>query len=146
MPELHFHAGVMDAVATGNIDKILSYGTNAAQAAAQPMRAVNKTAVTSFENISVGEDQSLAVFLINGVKVEHSNLRQERISPLLSFAKYGADIEMMKSAEPFLREIACLHGISDRPLHPNLLETVYDEDEALSMDAIDQFQQSLSPC
>jgi hypothetical protein len=37
-----------------------------------------------------------------------------------------------------------MHGISEQPRHPRMLETVFDEDEDLAMDAIDQLQQSMS--
>lgn len=50
---------------------------------------------------------------------------------------------MMKSSDPFIREIACLHGLSEKPRHTGLLETVFDVDEDLALDAISQLQQSL---
>jgi hypothetical protein len=42
------------------------------------------------------------------------------------------------------RELACLHGLAEHPRHAELLETAYDEDEDLALDAIDQLQQSVS--
>lgn len=54
-----------------------------------------------------------------------------------------ADQVLMKTATPFIRELACLHGVTDRPRHPEGLE--FDEDEDLAMYTIDQLQQSLSP-
>ncbi len=50
----------------------------------------------------------------------------------------------MKSADPFIREIACLHGLADHPRHPKLVEAVNDEDEDLALDAINQLQQPFS--
>ena len=49
------------------------------------------------------------------------------------------------SGNTFIREIACLHGIARSPRHPDMLESVFDEDEDLAIDAVDQLQQSLSP-
>jgi len=51
----------------------------------------------------------------------------------------------MTSGNAFIREIACLHGIAPGPRHPEMLESVFDEDEDLAIDAVDQLQQSLSP-
>lgn len=59
IPELHFHSHVMAAVATGNVDGVLSIGTNAAQATAQPLRASGKTGNMSRADLSLVEGQSL---------------------------------------------------------------------------------------
>lgn len=143
IPELRFHAKVMDAVGSGNIDQLLPLGTNAAQAAAQTLRAAGKRCNTTLEDFSVPEEQALAIFILNGVSVDRSE-STGTVSNLMRFAVSGADINLMKDAEPFIRELACLHGIVGRPRHPELLEAVFDEDEDLAMDAIDQLQQSLS--
>ena len=119
-------------------------GTNAAQAAAQPLRAAGKRATTSLLELQEPEEQALAVFFLNGVPVERSPRAERGTTELVSFAVNGADLNLMKSADPFIREIACLHGLADHPRHPELLEAVYDEDEDLALDAIDQLQQSFS--
>ena len=41
----------------------------------------------------------------------------------------------------FLRELACLHGLAD-PRHPATLESVFDKDEHLAIDAVEQLQDS----
>lgn len=142
LPELQFHASVMQAVATGHIDQILTLGTNAAQAAAQPLKISGRTVKTSLPDFSLAEEQSFAVFLLNGVTVQH-NFDQDNTAELMRFAKSGADIEMMRSTDPYIREISCLHGLSKKPRHSGLLESVFDIDEDLAMDAIEQLQQSL---
>ncbi len=144
LPELRFQAEVMAAVASGNIDRLVQLGSNAAQAAAQPLRAAHRQATLTSRELGEAEAQGLAVFLLNGVPVmrEGPPLRQE--SELTRFATAGADVALMKSDHPFMRELACLHGLTDQPRHPETLETAFDEDEALAMDAIDQMQQSPS--
>ncbi len=145
LPELKFHESVMNAVAFGRIDGVLSLGTNAAQAAAQPLRAAGMRCTASAQSFSEIEIQGLAVLKLNGVKVDcHSSLTPDK-SELTRFAASGVDRALMKSTDPFIREIACLHGISDQPRHPALLESVFDEDEELTLDAIDQIQQSYTP-
>ncbi len=143
LPELNFHAVVMDAVASGNIDRLLSLGTNAAQATAQPMKAANKQATTTLLQFSEAEEQALAVFFLNGVAVKRDEQTPVLSSELMSFAISGVDIDLMKSSKSFMREIACLHGLG-RPRHADMLETVFDKDESLAMDAIEQLQQSTS--
>lgn len=144
IPELHFHAQVMRAVATGNVDRVLACGTNAVQAAAQPLRAAGKTANVTRAELTPAEVQSLAVLLLNGVTVERPDTLSEK-THLMDVALSGGSISLMKQSEPFVREIACLHGITDRPRHPEILESVFDRDEVLAWDAIDQLQQSVSP-
>ena len=62
----------------------------------------------------------------------------------MRFATGGADIELMKSSQPFMRELACLHGLTESPRHSDMLDKVFDEDEALALDAIEQLQHSIS--
>lgn len=140
--ELFFHAQVMRAVSTGNIDSILQMGTNAAQAAAQPLRASGKNVTTKLHKLSSVEEHSLAVFFFNGVHVEHGAFLDHSPSELIHFAMNGSDISLMKSSDPFIREMACLHGLCEQPKHPDMLDIVFDEDEELALDAIDHLQDS----
>lgn len=143
VPELAFHAAVMKAVATGQIDELLSMGVNAAQAAAQPMRAAMKPGTTSFAFFPKTKQQSLAVLLMNGVQVQLSS-NHEDDSPLIWLAKNGVTLDMMQSDDVAFQNFACLHGLSEAR-HPAIFETAFDEDEALALDAIDQLNQSGSP-
>ena len=143
--DLHLQSIVMEAVANGKIDSLLRLGTNAAQAAAQPMRAGNKAASFQTRELSDAESQGLAVFRLNGVDLASTVAQISGETDLLSFAQYGASSTLMKSSDHFMSELACLHGISDQPRHAAILESVFDEDEQLAMDAVDQLGQSLSP-
>lgn len=143
LPELHFHSEVMRCVATGDITSILSMGTNVAQAASQPMRSIRKSVTHNLSTLSSVEEQSLAIFILNGIQVTGITANNEP-SELMQFALNGSDVDLMKDAQPFMRELACLHGLSESPRHAQVLESVYDIDEALAMDAIDQLQQSVS--
>ena len=145
VPELHLQSLVMLATASGNIDRILGLGTNAAQATAQPMRAGGKTATLNLTTLTEAEQQALAVFRLNGIEVEAQRKTEVAESELLEFAGSGSNAKLMTSSNAFIREIACLHGIASAPRHPEMLESVFDEDEELAVDAVDQLQQSLSP-
>lgn len=146
LPELHFHAAVMAAVASGDIDQVISLGTNAAQATAQPLRAAGRTATCSLGKLDTeAQAQALTMFLFNGVVVRRPSGAAMPDSDLMKFAFYGANLQMMMtSGSTFMRELSSLHGITNEPRHATMMETAFDQDEALTMDAIDQLQQSIS--
>ena len=141
-PELQFHAGVLTGIATRDLGPVLAMGTNAAQAAAQSLRAANATCTLAKEPQDDAMRQALAVVLLNGVTVERPRA-MSGVSTFLRFASSGANPEMMRSADPFLRELACLHGLS-APRHAATLESVFDQDEHLAIDAVEQLQDSAS--
>lgn len=142
--ELRFHSEVMAAVESGNIDGLLSLGSNSAQAAAQPLRASGRRVTSASAKFGEAEEQGLAAFCLNGVAVERNVAIGQQGSELIRFATAGVDVALMKSNDPFMRELGCLHGLSNQARHPEILESAFDEDEALVMDAIDQIQQSFS--
>src|SRR5205823_5138810 len=90
------------------------------------------------------KEQSLAVFLMNGVTVNRPTPIQVPESEWIRFGTIGTDQALMKSDNPFLREIACLHGISHGPRHVSVFDHAFDEHEALTMDAVTQLQQSIT--
>lgn len=143
--ELHLQALAMHATASGKLDQILELGTNAAQATAQPMRAGGKNATLNKANLTEAEQQALAVFRLNGVEVVRQSKNAPAESELLKFSEFGSDTKLMTSGNGFIREISCLHGIANAPRHPEILESVFDEDEDFAIDAVEQLQQSLSP-
>jgi len=144
-PELHLHCQVMKAVGTGEIDELLPLGNNAAQAAAQPLFAAGKRCSIAKDVDTEVMKQGLAIFLFNGVPVTQPESSSHVHSEMLRFAASGSDAALMRSADPYIREVACLHGLTPTPRHPETLATVFDEDEDLAMDAVEQLQQSASP-
>lgn len=50
--------------------------------------------------------------------------------------------ELMRSTNPFIQELACLHGLQDTPRFNSLLDSAFDSDEALAFDAINQLNES----
>jgi hypothetical protein len=145
IPELHLHSRVMKAVATGRIDEILSLGTNAAQAAAQPLVVAKRGCSVSTQIDSDVKHQGLAIFLFNGVPVALPANVSLKQSVLLRFASSGADMDLMRTGDPYIRELACLHGLEGGPRHADMLTSAFDEDEELAMDAVEQLQESASP-
>lgn len=142
--DLYLHSVIMATVASGDINSLLPLGTNAAQAAAQPMRAGNKSAFRQSRAITDAESQALAIFHLNGVKMEPVLNMGGTESPMLSFAELGANKSLMRSSDSFISELSSLHGLSECPRHAKTLESVFDEDEQLALDAVDQLGQSPS--
>lgn len=145
VPELHLHGRVMQAVATGNVDALLPLGVNAAQAAAQALAANDEVATVTLATLSEVERQSLAILIMNGVQIQGQPYELAAESELMRVARNGCDRELMKSQDPFLRELACLHGLAHEPRHAEMFRTAFDQDDDLVMDAIDQLQEYPSP-
>lgn len=78
---------------------------------------------------------------MNGLSVERPALGDDQ-SRLLRFASSGVDRALMKSPVPFLREVACLHGLNEAPRHKAMLSTVFDAAEEITFDAVEQQHQS----
>jgi hypothetical protein len=145
IPELAFHAAVLEAVASGDVDKVLSFGTNAVQAVAQILRAANKPALIANPVDTEVRTQGAAVLAFNGVEITGGGGGNWRNDDLVRLAMHGADYNLMTSPDAFLRELACLHGHSDQPRHPEMLETAFDEAQELSLDVLNELQGSVSP-
>lgn len=145
VPELLFQAAVLGAVATGDVDDLLNLGANAVQAAAQVLRAAGKPAIIRNAIDTEVRIQGVAVLGFNGVKIEGGGGGSWREHELVRFAFHGAAPDLMRSSDPFVRELACLHGLSDQPRHPEMLETAFDESQELALDALNELRGSGSP-
>lgn len=141
IPALRFQSAVARSIATGDVSEILDYGVNAAQAVAQPLSMRTPQAVATKAPLNPAAQQALAVLRMNGLSVEGPALGGEQ-SQLLRFASSGVDRALMKSGEPFLRELACLHGLNEAPRHKAMLSTVFDAAEEITFDAVEQEHQS----
>jgi hypothetical protein len=138
IPELRFHTAVMQAVATGGLDDVLGLGTNAAQAAAQPLHARGRSGTLQRTTLTDVEADAFAVVLFNGVSVSTPvTTGDQRDRPLLEFASRGGTLDLMKTRDSFIREVACLHGIASRARHRDVMGSAYDEDEAQILDAVE---------
>jgi hypothetical protein len=143
--ELYLHGRVMQAVATANVDELLPLGANAAQAAAQALAANGDVALVTPRKFSLAESQGLAILIMNGVQIVTNGVPLDDDTELMRLAQKGSDPGLMKSKDEFLRELACLHGLSKAPRHESMFQTAFDQDDDLVMDAIDQLQEYVSP-
>lgn len=139
--ELTFYSEILRAVATGEVERVLRLGANAARAVAQVLKASDRTASIGDAEGARGPawEEALGAFFLQGVEVRGA----ERGGEFVRFAAEGVDLKLMSSDDGYLRELSCLHGLGP-PRHPEILEAAFDTDEQLAMDAVDQLQDYLS--
>lgn len=137
--DLYLIAKIMEAVASRDFTDVLSMGVNATHSAAQLVRAEGNKPVRIDNDINLCPvvEQSLAVLVINGVQHNYGAINTE----LMQLAEANSMKDLMKSKNCFVREFACLHGLSE-PRHQSILDSSFDRDEELAMDVLNQLQRS----
>ena len=134
----------MKAVASGEIDDLLILGNERSTSCGAASISCGQGVL--FRQSSKQRDKGTGT---GNFPLQRSAREAARDSPpvrseILRFATSGSDMSLIRSADPYIREIACLHGLSQSPRHEHLLRAVFDEDEELAMDAIEQVEQSAS--
>jgi hypothetical protein len=143
LPELRLIAEVFTAVVTEDTSELLQFGINAVQAAAQVLRLTNRPVRCQPTSWQMAEKQGLAILQLNGVAIDTANNAIVPDDELNRFALWNqAGGNLMESEEPFIRELACLHGVGDDRRHASMLDLAFDRDEQLAFDAITQLQPS----
>ena len=130
-PELAMLAEILHAVGTRDITRLLRMGSNAAQSAAQILKLTSGAIACRVESWGPVERQCLAILRANGISVDGP--ADDELNRFALWRERGR--ELMESGDPFIQEMACLHGISDHPRHPRILETALDRGEELAFDA-----------
>lgn len=130
-PELAMLAEILNAVGTRNITQILRLGSNAAQSVAQPLKLTSAPVHCQIESWNSAERQGLAILRANGISV--AGPVDDELNRFALWNERGH--ELMKSDELFIKEMACLHGISNQPRHPEMLDTALNHGEELAFDA-----------
>nr|WP_156889347.1 RNA-directed DNA polymerase [Halomonas sp. 1513] len=138
-PDMYLIAKIMEAVASRDFTDVLSMGVNATHSAAQLVRAEGNEPVRIDNDIDLCPvvEQSLAVLVINGVQHNYETINTE----LMQLASAAGIKDLMKSRNGFVREFACLHGLSESR-HQSYLDSSFDRDEELAMDVLNQLQRS----
>lgn len=141
--ELQMQCEVSKAAATGDVSTVLSMGSNAVQSAAQPLRAVQRAVTYKVASLTEVELQGLAVLNFNGLSVHRAGgeVGLSSSAELLRVAEDAVDLQMMKSIDPFVREIACLAGVGSTD-HSALVESAFDEADEFVLDAVERLQES----
>jgi hypothetical protein len=130
-PELAMLAEILHAVGTRDITRLLRMGSNAAQSAAQTLKLTPGAITCRVESWGSVERQGLAILRANGISVDGP--ADDELNRFALWRERGH--ALMESGDPFIGELACLHGISEQPRHPRILETALDRGEELAFDA-----------
>ena len=130
-PELAMLAEILHAVGTRDVTDLLRMGSNAAQSAAQTLKLTAGAVACRVEFWNSAERQGLAILRANGISV--AGPADDELNRFALWQERGHTL--MKSGDPFIQEMACLHGISEHPRHPVILETALDRGEELAFDA-----------
>lgn len=138
-PDLYLIAKTMEAVSSRNFTDVLSMGVNVTHSAAQLVRAEGYMVVQIDKGIDLSPvvEQSLAVLVVNGVQHDYEAINTE----LMQLAAADGIKDLMQSKNGFVKEFACLHGLSE-PRHQNVLDSAFDRGEDLAMDILNQLQSS----
>ena len=138
-PELRFHSEILNAVGKQDVSRLLSFGTNAVQSAAQPLRMNGRPVRCDIKEWSDVRRQGLAILQLNGIALADQQNIPLPDNELNQFARWDAGAPaLMKSSDSFIREMACLHGCDSDRRHAALLDNAFDPDEELAFDAITQ--------
>lgn len=137
--ELVLQREVVKATVDRDLTRLVSMGVNAVQAASQPLAASKGAVSLSGAKLSAAELQGVAVAALNGINVVGA---VEDVSDvgILDLSRGVRIKELQRSSSPFITEIAYLSGREGS--HASLLSGAFDEDEELSFDAVDRFEES----
>lgn len=143
-PELFLQSEVMRAIYSQDVSSLIKLGTNAVQAAAQILRIQENPVICSLHSFGKVELQGLAILRLNGIKIKFLDSLDihATIDPFNQFALGINSVELMRSENLYIKEIACLRGVDRELKHSDLLNTAFDRDETLSFDIIDQLEVS----
>lgn len=130
-PELAMLAEILHAVGTRDITRLLRMGSNAVQSAAQPLKLTPGAITCQVQSWGSVERQGLAILRANGTSV--AGPADDELNRFALWNERGH--QLMQSDDPFIQEVACLHGISNYSRHPVILETALDRGEELAFDA-----------
>lgn len=130
-PELNMLAEVLHAIGRREVTRLLRMGSNAAQSAAQTLKLTSGEITCQIESWIPAERQGLAILRANGINI--AGPADDELNRFALWQESGH--KLMKSDDLFIQEMACLHGISNFPRHPEILETAFDRGEELAFDA-----------
>lgn len=137
--ELRFYTEVLRAVEIYDVSRLISFGTNAVQSAAQALRMTNQPVRCAPAQWTEVERQGLAILHLNGLNLSGPESTTAPTVELNRLARWDTGSEaLMRSSDPFIREVACLHGCQSDGRHHAVLDTAFDRDEELALDALNQ--------
>jgi hypothetical protein len=137
IPEMSLISKIMNAVATRDVSEVVKLGSNATQSAAQILKTIDKPVKCTVNGTNEMVYQSISYLILNGISMEFEKIDGE----FSEFARGENIIKLMNSDDQYIREVACLHGVSD-PRHSEIFDEAFDRDEELIFDVISQLHNS----
>ena len=137
-PELTVLAEIMEAVARRDVSRLLPLGGNLVQSAAQALRQSDEAVECSLPSWDAASRQGLAILRANGIEADGPV--DDELNRFALWRENGGDL--MESEDPFIKELACLHGTTSLPRHSTIFETAFDRSEELAFDVINQLRDS----
>jgi len=132
--EMAMTSTVYEAIATGDVTNLMAYGPNAAQAAAQPLRAIGE--VVQCGDIDWTKEeilQAYGVIRLNGLRFERTTL--DPLHPMVRFCDWNkGSSTLYQSANEYFRELGCIHGVAEPDLNSWAVETAFDRDDDMVFD------------
>src|SRR5262249_18779730 len=118
------------------------FGPAAAQAAAQPLRALThplRCAPREWSNVSV---QAYAILSLNGIRFAERPAGLPD-TPLVRFCEWNERASALwQSPDGYFRELACVHGLTKTDLNTWAIETAFDHNDDLVFDMQELMQGS----
>lgn len=134
--ELYMLSEVIAAIASRNVTKILSLGSNAVQSAAQVLKLETTPIECNIEHWGKVEQQGLAILRAHGINIEGPD--DDELNKFIIWKEHRKTL--MNSEDPFIQELSCLHGFLSESRHRDMLTTAFSRKEELAFDATTPFE------
>ncbi|HEU5081306.1 MAG TPA: RNA-directed DNA polymerase [Opitutaceae bacterium] len=142
VPEFAMVSTVFRCLHDGDVTPLLRFGPAAAQAAAQPLKALSRPLRCRPREWSDVSVQAYAILRLNGITFSEgpSNTPDD---PLIRFCEWDDRARSLwDSRNAYFRELACVHGMTKTDLNSWAIETAFDRDDDLVFDMQELMQGS----
>lgn len=134
VPELAMIATAYYCVRTRDVTPLLRFGPAAAQAAAQPLRALGGLLQCRPVPWTEATVQAYAIFRLNGLDLGPLPADMP-VTSLLLFCDWSeSSSALLDDRDAYFREIGCIHGVDRPDFNQWALETAFDRDDDLVFD------------
>lgn len=135
IPELELFSVIFEAVDSLDVSRLVNYGAGAAQAVAQPLRALGQRVKCSVAQWTEASLQARAVLCAYGIHLDERDSSCLPQHPMNIFCEWTeARAVLFADPESFYGRLALLHGNTDDRRLTDLLSQAFNEDEPLAFE------------
>jgi hypothetical protein len=135
VPELELFSVIFEALDTGDVSRLISYGASAAQAVAQPLKTLGRRIRCCRDQWTEAALQARAVLLVYGLQLDEQGSARFPRHPMNVFCEWGEDrFSLFADPQSFFGRLALLHGQTEERKVEGLLSQAFDEDEPLAFE------------